>query len=207
MCSYLGGKNNAFQEDIKSSASEMLYGFCGKIPGQLLSGQNENNLQEILSNQRKRNNNLAIQPSNHSIPKQPLKPLPENIKFVYTRQHKAQGLQAPFAGPFELVERLSNSTIKIKVGEKVSGEPIYEIRHLNDIKISEENSLTAPATRPRKGRPSKSSTNEPGAQHVSIAAIKFSVPPPPIAGISNWYPTHAEPHRPTESFSASRSIN
>ena len=182
------GKNNAFQEDINSSASEMLYGFCGKIPGQLLRSHSDNdeNLAEILSNQRKRNSKTAIQTSNHNAPQKPLKDIPENVKFVYTRQHKSTGLQPSFAGPFELVERLSKSTIKIKVGEKVSGEDIYEVRHLNDIKLSSHDSLTAPVSRPKRGRPSNAdpnpTVNKPVASPVnkSIAAINFSVPPPTI---------------------------
>ena len=151
------GKNNSYQEDLKSSASEMLYGFCGKIPGQLLRNPEEveENLQQVLSDQRKRNSTAPIQPSNHSGQQKQLKALPPNITSVYTRQHKALGLQPSYSGPFELEERLSNSTIKIRVGQKNNGEPIYEVRHLNDIKLPHPESMIAPASRPRRGRKPK----------------------------------------------------
>ena len=172
------GKNNAYQEDLKSTASELLYGFCGKLPGQLFRSTtdqlNNQQLQELLTDQRKRNSLPAIQTSAHTKPDLPLPGLPDNIKRVYTRQHKALGLQPVFAGPFDIVERLSKSTVKLLVGNKVNGEPIYETRHLNDLKIQEPDSLLQPIERPKRGRPKK--TSMPNAN--VIAAINFSVPPP-----------------------------
>ena len=153
-------KNNAYQEDLKASASEMLFGFCGKLPGQLLDDKSnqpssQSDLQELLSIQRRRNSKPAIQTSSHSKPEKPLPQIPSNITHVYTKQHKATGLQAPYSGPFFIEERLSNSTVKIKVGSNVKGEPIYEVRHLNDLKLANPNSNAAEATRPKRGRPAK----------------------------------------------------
>ena len=158
------GKNNAYQEDLGGTASEMLYGFCGKLPGQLLLDPADpltpKQLQNLLSNQRKRNDLPPVQPSRHNPIEKPMPAIPENVTHVYTRQHKAQGLQAPFSGPFFIHERLSNSTFKIKVGENVRGEPIFEVRHLNDLKLAHPNSPVAEAQRPKKGRPAKIKTDD-----------------------------------------------
>ena len=98
--------------------------------------------------------------------------IPENTSHVYTKQHKSTGLQPSFAGPFPIEERLSKSTIKIRVGYKVSGDPIYEVRHLNDIKLVSPGSNVEEASRPKKGRPRK----QPDLPEVS--QIDFTQPPP-----------------------------
>ena len=77
----------------------------------------------------------------------------------YTRQHKAQGLQVPYEGPFPIVERPSWSTVKIDVGAFKSGERRYEIQHRNDIKVAHPKSLAAPAQRPTLGRPPQVQTS------------------------------------------------
>ena len=137
----------------------MLYGFCATLLGQLLNDKSEemssDQLQNLLVEQKKRNSNKALQTANRAKPENVLPSLPENVTRVYTKQHKASGFEASYAGPFEIVEKISKSTIKIQVGLKANGEPIYELRHLNDVKLEHPNSLVAPAIRPRKGRPLK----------------------------------------------------
>ena len=191
------GKNNSYQEDLKSSASEMLYGFCGKLPGQLLDDKNDplskSQLQELLTHQRQRNSKAAVQTSNHASAETKLPEIPESVTKVYTRQHKATGLQAPFAGPFNIEERLSNSTIKIKVGNTVKGDPIYEVRHLNDVKLSHPESLTAEASRPKRGRPNKIVTEPTVAAIESLHPFtstrenlnNVKMPPPPFGSATN----------------------
>ena len=114
----------------------------------------EMELQQILHNVRNNTNKMAVQPSSHNKPEPALPGLPLNITHVYTRQHKAVGLQSPYEGPFLIVDRPSRSTVKLEVGQFKSGEKRYEIRHLNDIKAAHPKSLAAPAQRPVLGRPS-----------------------------------------------------
>ena len=105
--------------------------------------------------------------------------IPDNTTHVYTRQHKTTGLQPNFAGPFPLVERLSRSTTKIKVGHRVSGEPIYEIRHLNDVKLVNPEPEVEDAVRAKRGR--QKLPDPPAADALlSVASIDFSKPPPPL---------------------------
>ena len=87
-----------------------------------------------------------------------IKPLPEDVQFVYTKQHQTTGLQPPFEGPFRVAERLSRSTFKLEVGTYKDGTKRYEIRHANDLKLAHPKSLMAPTTRPNLGRPPTSSS-------------------------------------------------
>ena len=154
------GKNSAYQPDIKASAYQMLYGFEPSLPGQILNAANHQEsvkeLENLLQNQQKRVSLPAIQPSAHGKKEETSAGIAENVTHVYTKQHKALGLQPSFAGPFPIDQRLSRSTFKLKVGFKVSGEPIYEIRHLNDLKAAEPDSHVAEAVRAKKGRPKSS---------------------------------------------------
>ena len=179
----------------------MLYGFSPLLPGQILNPNDEQEsvqqLQALLETQQKRVSLPAIQPSAHNTPKQ-FPDVPKDCTHVYTKQHKALGLQASFAGPFPIVEWVSKSTVKIKVGQRANGDPTFEIRHLNDLKFAHPNSHTSDATRVNRGRPKKNveststwtdpeianSDNEP-----LIAAIDFSRPPP---NLKPWSATQEE---------------
>ena len=86
----------------------------------------------------------------------------EDITHVYTRQHKAVGLQTPWEGPFKIASRPSRSTVQIEVGNYKNGEKRYEIRHFNDLKLAHPDSLAAPAVRPALGRPAKATAQSKG---------------------------------------------
>ena len=82
--------------------------------------------------------------------------IPLNVTHVYTRQHHTKGLQCPFEGPFLIESRPTRSTVRIEVGQYSDGRKRYEIRHFNDLKLAHEDSPAA--SRPKLGRPSKTST-------------------------------------------------
>ena len=129
--------------------------------------------------QQKRVSTPAVQPSAHTKQNHVLPNLPPNTTHVYTKQHKALGFQPSFAGPFPIIQKLSRSTVKIKVGNKVNGEPIYEVRHLNDLKAADPDSHVSEATRAKRGRPK--TTAEPTDETKKlIASIDFSKPPPSL---------------------------
>ena len=186
------GKNVALQPDIGASPSEMAFGLNVRVPGQILEDygdepETEECLSEILRKVRTNTNNQAItQTSRHSKPEKVLPEVPEGVTHVYTRQHKTPGLQAPFEGPFEVESRPSRSTVKIIVGKYKSGENRYEIRHFNDLKIAHPDSLAAPASRPKLGRPKKVTgqgdgqiTTEVTAEEGVTAAPSNRFPQPP----------------------------
>ena len=151
------GKRVALQPDLGASPSELALGMNVRIPGQLLHDPGAPSdgveLQEILRKVRETTNRPAVQPSSHNKPEDKLPQVPDNVTHAYTRQHKTTGLQSPFEGPFLIESRPSRSTVRLEVGVYSSGEKRYEIRHLNDIKFAHKDSLAAPASRPKLGRP------------------------------------------------------
>ena len=135
-------------------------------------------LQELLKEVRNKTYRPAAQPSSHGPPVKPLPDIPEGVTHVYTRQHKKTGLQAAYEGPFKVHSRPTKSTFKIEVGLYRDGEPRYEIRHANDLKIAHEDSLAAPASRPALGRPpNKSPTPLSSSPDPNPSTGPPSIPP------------------------------
>ena len=170
------GRRVALQPDVGASASELTFGVNVRIPGQILYDPEEEDgpkLQEILSDVRNKTNRQAKQTSSHSLPEKPCQPIPLDVTHVYTRQHQTTGLQCPFEGPFEILERPSRSTVKIRVGQYQDGRDRVEIRHFNDLKLAHPDSMASPVSRPKLGRPATSSSDP------SIATEATPVPKPP----------------------------
>ena len=158
------GKNTAFQPDIGASPSEMTFGLNVRIPGQLLNDPEEDltkaDLRALLTSVRQKTSIPVSQPSRHNPPERKLPGIPENAKFAYTKQHQTTGLQVSYEGPFLIAERLSNSTVKLEVGNFKNGDKRYEVRHANDLKFAHPDSMAAPAARPALGRPRKPASSD-----------------------------------------------
>ena len=190
------GRKVALQPDLQASSSELTFGQNLRIPGQILHDPGEaptnEELESLLKSVRESTTIIPSQTSSHTIEKE-LPELPPNITHVYTRQHKAVGLQTPYEGPFRVESRPSRSTVKIEVGIYKSGEKRFEIRHLNDVKIAHPESMAAPAQRSKLGRPSKSTE----AKTVSGPG---RLPPSSSAGNTNRLSDSLDPE-PSQFFS------
>ena len=156
-------KRVAFQKDLNTSPSILTYGMNPAIPGDLLrdpgSQYTPPELEELVKYMQKSNNREPIptsKPSQTIVPEPP-----SNITHVYARQHKAQGLEAPYNGPFPVVSRPSRSTVQIQVGLTVKGEPRYEVRSWRDLKVAHKDPEAQDAERPRRGRKKTSVPSEP----------------------------------------------
>ena len=164
------GRRVAFQPDLGASASELMLGKNVMVPGQLLPEKTEDKLEDFLQQVMLATNNKAMQTSRHNPPEKPLSDIPDGVTHAYTRQHQTTGLQPNFEGPFRIDGRVSKSVLRLEVGCYKDGTKCYELRHLNDLKMSHPKSLAAPAERPRLGRPpnSKPSTLSGGQLSTGI---------------------------------------
>ena len=159
------------------------------VPGQLLSDpeKTEDKLEDLLQQVRLATNNKAIQTSRHNPPERPLTDIPEGVTHAYTRQHQTTGLQANFEGPFRIDSRVSKSVVKLEVGCYKDGTKRYELRHLNDIKLSHPESLASPVERPKLGRPPKPSTNLSGQSSTEA----------PDGKVPSFFPSAPLPQQPS----------
>ena len=121
-------------------------------PGDMLSKPELEDLVKYLSKMDQR------PPIPTGAPKEvPVPEPPKSITHVYTKQNNRTGLQPQFCGPFPVVSRPSRTTVKLKVGLDVQGNPRYELRNWRDLKVAHMRPDTQEALRPKRGRPSKAS--------------------------------------------------
>ena len=112
---------------------------------------------------------------------------------MYTRQHKKTGLQSPYEGPFKIHERLTRSTFKIEVGNYQSGEPRFEVRHINDLKLAHPDSMAAEAKRPKLGRPTVQPGSSVPADATSQSNSSRSVSKPSATSSQSHSPRSKSP--------------
>ena len=173
-------KRVALQQDIGASASQLTFGGLNpSLPGALLIDPGEpmknNQLRDLLTNLQRRDNGLAVQTSHHQPePSKPDATLPPGTTHVMTRQHKTTGLDPNWSGPFPVLEQVSRSQIKIKVGHFKDGSPKIELRRLQDIKPAYLEPGSVNAERPARGRPP---TRPPPAPVPELLIPSSSSPP------------------------------
>ena len=120
-------KRVALQQDLGASAAQLTFGGLNpSLPGALLTDPGEpmskNQLRDLITNLQKNDNNLTVQPSRHQPePSRPDAVLPPGTTHVMAKQHKTTGLDPSWDGPFPILETVSRSQIKIKVGHFKDG--------------------------------------------------------------------------------------
>ena len=89
----------------------------------------------------------------------PLRPvhMPDNLKHVThvrIKRSKPGPLGHQYEGPFEIVQRLGNARLKLRVGSKANGDPRYEVWNWEDCKPAVLDERLPPPTveRPRRVR-------------------------------------------------------
>ena len=199
-------KRASFQKELQTSPAFLCYGTNPAIPGDLLvdpEGNTEPDLKKLINYLHKHDNlppNQTTKVQQELVPEPPL-----SVTHVYTKQHNTTGLQAPYCGPFPIVERPSRSTVKIKVGLTKSGEDRCELRHWRDLKVAHMGEATPEASRPARGRPSapKPSTDQPQSEAQSntepnknkkdaILINKPTQPARPVRSTRNQNPVYVD---------------
>ena len=174
-------KRVAYQKELKASPAMLTYGRNLSIPGDLLvdpgDPYTEPEIEQLVQYMQKFNNKMPAptrKPDQIVVPEPPL-----SVTHVYTKQHNKVGLDATFAGPFEIHSRPSRSTAKIQVGLTKKGEPRYELRHWKDLRVAHMRPEAEVASRPARGRPPKKTSGESGADSatdVEVVKIQDGLP-------------------------------
>ena len=99
--------------------------------------------------------NVTRIPAQTNLQKQPPFYMPQTTQtatHVYTKVAKKTPLGPVYEGPYEILERLGDTSLKLRVGTYANGQPRVEIRHWNSCqpaKFTPEHS----ASKPNLGRP------------------------------------------------------
>ena len=157
------GIRSSFNKDLNTSPLEMTLGKHVQLPGTILADpqdimKNEDiNVDSLLKRLQMKDNRMAVPPSLNK-PNPTVPTLPDFVSHVYVRQHNVKGLSPKYLGPFPVTSRPSRSTIEIKVGVNKQGLERREIRHISDTKVAYLREDATIATRPKRGRPSKNTS-------------------------------------------------
>ena len=150
----------AYRDDLKGSPSELAHGLKPLLPGSIVSApEPSQHLQDLLINIKQKTTRKPVQ-TKINIPNTPTPEPPLDVTHVYTRQHKKQGLDPPYSGPYKIQKRLTRSTVRIIVGSYKNGDVRTEDRHWSDLKAIKLDPETKPEERPKLGRPPKITVNQ-----------------------------------------------
>ena len=148
------GKRVAYQPDLDSSASMLVFGKSVDIPGQVLGhpGPPLNNLQTraLLEEMYKLEANPAIETSSKTTYNDIS--FTDNTTHVYIKKEDPRGLSPRFEGPYEILSRPSRSQVEVRLGSYVNGEVRKATYHWSSCKPAYNREGFTAGERPKLGR-------------------------------------------------------
>ena len=150
-------KNTTFQPDLGATPAELTFGSNPLLPGDLaLSSDQPADVPKLLAKLKENAARKPVQTSHHGQPKPYFPPAAETCTHVYVEQAKPGVLGTHSKGPFEIIERVGKSCLKLKVGEYVgSGLPRMELHHWSRCQPADMDENQESALRPKLGRKAK----------------------------------------------------
>ena len=152
------GKRVQYQPHLDASSAQLVLATTPRIPGQLLgeAGPPLNTAQT-----------RALLEQLYKLSDRPGVPMSgkresaniqhtESATHVYVKIDNPKNLGSKFEGPYEILERPSRSTVKIKVGTYHNNEPRTLVFHWSACKVANMRENAIAAERPKLGRPKKS---------------------------------------------------
>ena len=94
----------------------------------------------------------------------------DSATHVYVKVDNPGNLAPKFEGPYEIIDRPSRSTVRIKVGTFKSGEVRDLTYHWSSCKVAHLREGQQSAERPKLGRPKMSHTNTLGDKNSLVAS-------------------------------------
>ena len=172
----------ALQKDLGTSPAELVLGTTPTLPADLLGEPGpplqNGQVKDILEGLRIKAARPAVQMSAHGT-QEPYIPNTTDVTHVYVKKGKPGLLGKSFEGPFEIVERLGDTCIKVRVGTTAGGEPRFEVQHWNNVKPAHVHQGATTAERPLPGRKKLSPTAKPFIPTKPPPFITAGESPPP----------------------------
>ena len=150
------GQRTAFQQDLNSTPAELVFGTNPIVPGDIVGEPgppiSSPQLRSLLESLRAMAAQPAIPTSSHCDPPVHVPSNLDDVTHVRIRRHKQGPLAHTYEGPFEIVERVGKSCIRIRVGSYADGSPRYELQHWENAKPAVLSPDMEPAERKKLGR-------------------------------------------------------
>ena len=166
-------RRTAFQPDLDASAAELVMGANPAQPGDIIGEPgppiNDEQLRRLLEGLRTNAARPAIQTAHHRTPPVNVPINLDQVTHVRVKRAKPGPLGISYEGPFQIIERVGDSCLKLRVGSYASGEPRYELQHWENCKPAVMSDDTPTAVRQKLGRK---------ALNPRAAPFKPVAPPP-----------------------------
>ena len=156
------GKRVQVQPDLDVSAASLVFGKTLQIPGQLLGhpGPPLTNLQtKALLEELYRISAKPAVPTSSVVNPIDISAT-ESATHVYVKVEDPKGLCPKFEGPYSIVSRPSRSTVQVRIGSFVNGEPRLQTYSWQSCKIAHLRSDAQEGSRPKLGRRPNTSVKE-----------------------------------------------
>ena len=151
----------ALQPDLGTSSSKIVLGMDPVVPGQLVGAPGPpmppDHVQGLVKHLEAAADTPAKQTSNHnkSNQKEYMPASTETATHAYIKVDNPKGLLQSYTGPHLIVERPSQSTIKVKVGTFKSGIDNIQLHHWSNAKPASMRADAKEAQMKPRGRPAK----------------------------------------------------
>ena len=125
------GRRTSYHEELGTTPATVVFGDDPRLPGEALPVPTGETLPQLIEKVQETTNRP---PAQTSLQKTPYVYMPHSAKtctHVYIKRAKKRPLEPLYRGPFEILERLGDSTLRVKVLEFAGGAPREEIRHWN----------------------------------------------------------------------------
>ena len=152
-------RRTSFHSELQATPSEFVLGEVPLVPGDLSPDlPADHNLAHLLERLK---HNAKRPPAQTKPPQKEPTALPNSATtatHIYFKRAKVTPLGPRADGPYKILERLGKSCLKVATGYFNSGSPMTEVVHWRNctpVTLPED---TVPASRPKRGRPKKQST-------------------------------------------------
>ena len=125
------GFRSTIKDDIECTPSELVYGQTLRIPGELVVKEKEYQDQNaMLSKLREYFDNVRSSVIHHGTNKSYIPKNMFDCKYVFVKVLRPSNLQAPYEGPYKVIEK-TNKTFKILKGNQIKSVSIDLIKPAN----------------------------------------------------------------------------
>ena len=151
------GRRTSHHAELGATPAQMVFGSNPKVPGELIYPMDENTTPEdIIKRVTQAISRPPPQTALHKKTNVYMPPSTSKCTHVWTQRMKRGPLDPAYDGPYELVERLGETSIKVRVGYYNDGRPRDEIRHWRSCQpclyTPEQSAARPPLGRPRKSK-------------------------------------------------------
>ena len=149
------GRHASYQPDLGASPAEMVFGTCLKLPGDLVrdGDPTEADVTNLVDVLRMKADRPPVQTAHHRQVPEYWPASAAKATHVFLKKGKLTPLGATFEGPFEIVRKIGDSCMEVKVGLFRSGHPRIITAHWNNVRPAVLKPGTPLASRVPLGRP------------------------------------------------------